>query len=72
MFPLLVIPIVIWGGVAVVGGLGRYLYKKFFYIFWSRKLTPKYLEQLAAVGSGRLECVICLEKFCENSRQPTS
>ena len=66
MFPLLVIPIVIWGGVAVVGGLGKYLQKNFIFIFWSHKLTPQYLEQLASVGSGRLECVICLEKFCSH------
>ena len=65
MIPFFVIPVVIWGGVAIVG-IGKYLYKNLVFIFLSHKLTPLNLEQLAVVGSGRLECVFCLEPFCEN------
>jgi len=65
MFPLFLIPIVLWGGAMIVGGVGSYLHKKIFFLCWSRKLTPQYLKQLATIGSGRLECAICLEKYCE-------
>ena len=66
MISLFVIPVVIiWGGVALVG-FGKYLYKNFVFIFFSYKLTAQHLKQLAVVGSGRLECVFCLETFCEN------
>ena len=65
MLSLFVIPVFIWGGVAIVG-LGKYVYKNFVFIFFSHKLTPQHLKQLAVVGSGRLECVFCLETFCEN------
>ena len=66
MFSLFFIPIIVWGGAVVVGGFGTYVHKKFVFLFWSHKVTPQYLEQLAAVGSGRLECVICLEEFCNH------
>ena len=65
MIPLFVIPVIIWGGVAIVG-LGKYVYKNFVFLFFSHKLTTQHLKQLAVVGSGRLECVFCLETFCEN------
>ena len=61
MLSLFVIPVVIWGGVAIVG-LGKYVYKNFVFTFFSYKLTPQHLKQLAVVGSGRLECVFCLRK----------
>jgi len=66
MLPVLIIPIVIvWGGLGIVS-FGKYIYKKCAYRTFFRKLTAQYLKQLETIGSGRNECVFCLDRFCEN------
>ncbi len=66
MLPIFIVPIVIiWGGVGVVS-FGKYIYKKCAYWKVSHRLTGSSLKHLETIGSGRGECVICLDKFCEN------
>ncbi|MCK4966466.1 hypothetical protein KAS50_05510 [bacterium] len=65
MVPLLLVPVFIWGGVALIGVVGKYVQKNFVFICWSQKLTRRTLDHLATIGSGRLDCCICLELFCE-------
>ena len=66
MITIFIIPIVIvWGGLGVVS-FSKYIYKKCAYWAVSHKLTAPSLKQLETIGSGRIECVICLEEFCEN------
>ena len=67
MFVLIILPFAVLGGMTILFGITVNSIEKIvnrFRIHWQiRKLSSGFLAELSHVGSGRLECAICLDEF---------